>query len=303
MFSNPEIVKISEALNGSWLLVNGQPLSEVALDIFIDDVEVYPFAVVMTAISKARKQAKGRMTISDIMRHIESQDGRPTADEAWALAYQTTCETETVVMTEEIAEAWGAVTGLIEAGDKFNASKAFKEKYESLVAASRESAKPAAWFVNAGSDRELLAQAVEAARQEGKLNITQAAHYLTMEQSEGAYAAIESKVALLIESKGASASHFELDRISSIKQAGDLHQQRIAEMKKAAGVEEKPRIDGTKCKRDSLAIFEDAERAGVFESDKERKEWCAKAANGESMRELQIRMLQSRAKPPVEGAA
>lgn len=34
MFNDQELVKISEAINGTWLLVNNQALSDFALDVF-----------------------------------------------------------------------------------------------------------------------------------------------------------------------------------------------------------------------------------------------------------------------------
>ena len=88
MFNDQELVKISEAINGTWLLVNNQALSDFALDVFLEDVDGYSFVDVMTAIRNARKQAKGRISIGDIMQHLDNLDGRPNSDEAWATASQ-----------------------------------------------------------------------------------------------------------------------------------------------------------------------------------------------------------------------
>ncbi|WP_230684400.1 hypothetical protein, partial [Streptococcus pneumoniae] len=76
----------SEAINGTWVLFNNQALSDFALDVFLEDVDGYSFVDVMTAIRNARKQAKGRISIGDIMQQMNNMDGRPSAEEAWALA-------------------------------------------------------------------------------------------------------------------------------------------------------------------------------------------------------------------------
>ena len=98
----------------------------------------------------------------------------------------------------------------------------------------------------------------------------------------------------MIENKGATTGHHELDKVAAIKKAGELQQERIAALKKAAQIDDKPRYDGAKSKRDTLAIFDDAERLGVFKNEHERKYWLNKAGNGESMRDLQVLMLEKR---------
>ena len=305
MFNDQELVKISEAINGTWLLVNNQALSEIALDIFLDDVDGYSFVAVMTAIRNARKQAKGRISIGDIMQHLDNLDGRPSWEEAWATASQSLDEYTTVVWTAETAEAFGVASPLLDIGDKFNAAKAFKEKYDSLVSDNRLNQKPVAWIANIGTDSGSRQQVIQQAIAEGKFSKEQALHLLPNHKpvAKGTYEAIKTTVSLMIENKGANVGHHELDKVAAIKRAGELQQARIAELKKAAQINESSRNDGTKSKRDSLAIFEDAERLGVFTSDSERKAWCAKAANGDSMKDLQVMMLAKRQELKMAGAA
>lgn len=292
MFNNQEVLKISEAITGTWLLVNNQALSDVALDIFLDDVECYPFLAVMTAIRNARKQAKGRVSVGDIMQCLSDLDGRPSADEAWAIASQVLDESATVVWNDEIMQAWSIACPLLEMGDKFNAARAFKEKYEQVVDRSRSNNIAVKWLANIGTDNDLRQRAIEQALSKKIITHTQAKHWLPNHVvSEGAYAAIKSNVSLMIENKSANSGHVMLERSEELRRAAQVHQDRIAELKKAAGVEAEARPDGAKSKRDSLAIFEDAERLGVFKNDKERKEWCAKAANGENLKGLQALML------------
>lgn len=305
MFNDQELVKISEAINGTWLLVNNQALSDFALDVFLEDVDGYSFVDVMTAIRNARKQAKGRISIGDIMQHLDNLDGRPSSDEAWATASQSLDEYTTIVWTTETAEAFGVASPLLDIGDKFNAAKAFKEKYDHLVSNNRLNQKPIAWMANVGTDSGSRQQVIQQAIAEGKFSKEQALHLLPNHKpvAKGAYEAIQSTVALMIENKGANAGHAMLERSEELKNSAQILQDRIAALKKAAQIEDKPRLDGAKSRRDTMAVFEDAERLGVFTSDKERKSWCAKAANGENMKDLQMMMLTKRQELKTAGAA
>lgn len=98
----------------------------------------------------------------------------------------------------------------------------------------------------------------------------------------------------MIENKGSNAGHAMLERSEELKTAAQIHQNRIAMLRKALQTEDNPRYDGAKSKRDTLAIFDDAERLGVFKNEHERKCWLNKAGNGESMRDLQLLMLEKR---------
>lgn len=305
MFNDQELVKISEAINGTWLLVNNQALSDFALDVFLEDVDGHSFVDVMTAIRNARKQAKGRISIGDIMQQMESMDGRPSAEEAWALAVKSLDENLTIALTQETQEAWSSgASELLDIGDKFNASRAYIEKYNQLVTAARDKNVPISWFVSLGDDKDQRDNVVRQAYAEKKITKAQAQTMLPFHKTdEGTYKALQKSVALMIENKGANAGHEMLQRSEELKKAAQIHQDRIAQLRKALQTDEQPRYDGAKSKRDTLSIFEDAERLGVFTSDAERKAWCAKAANGESMKDLQMMMLAKRQEIKTAGAA
>jgi hypothetical protein len=290
MFKPEQISKLSETISAMWLLINAQPLSEAAIDIFIDDVSGIPFESVMLAMLTARRQCKSRISIGDLMKQLQNMDGRPSAEEAWSIASQVMNEAVTVIWTTEIAEAWQVAFPLVEMGDKFSAARAFKEKYESAVLIARSERRTAHWIANIGDDQGLRQLAIEQATNERKLSPEYAMQLLPSYKpvADGVYAAIDSKVTGLIENKIAIIA--PLDRVAEIKTAAEKHNERIAGLKKAAGVADE-RPDRTKCKRDSLAIFEQAESMGIFADNAESKLWAAKAASGDDMRELQIRIL------------
>jgi hypothetical protein len=109
-------------------------------------------------------------TAADVIAQIEAArtDGRPGADEAWAMAPMA--ETDTVVWTTEMAEAFGIASPLLQAGDKAGARFAFREAYERLVATAKRQGKRAQWVPSLGSDLAKRKQVLTAAVQQGKLS-------------------------------------------------------------------------------------------------------------------------------------
>lgn len=211
-------------------------------------------------------------------------------------------ENITVVWTEETKAAWyAAAKELMAIGDKFNASRGFIAKYNDLVSLARLQGKPVAWVVALGYDKDLRDQAVREAYQAKKISQAQAMVWLPHHKAEkGALAAIESKVSLMIENKGATANHKNLSRLEELKQAGNLHQQRIAELK-AILEEAAPSTKPMRCDtRQCLAVFEQAETENVFVDAEDKSHWLGVAGSGGDMTQLQARILANRSQ---QGAA
>lgn len=101
---------------------------------------------------------------ADVIRRIANKvDGHLPADEAWAIAIQAMDESETVVWTQEIAEAWGAAKLIMQSGDEVGARMAFRSAYERRVTGSRANGRNAKWFPSLGHDPAKRAVALEAA--------------------------------------------------------------------------------------------------------------------------------------------
>jgi hypothetical protein len=98
-----------------------------------------------------------------------TSSNRPSADEAWAIAIRAADEAETVVWTEEIAEAWGICRSVMDAGDEIGARMAFRAAYDRLTADARVSGTPAKWIVSQGHDVDRRAAVIEQARSAGLL--------------------------------------------------------------------------------------------------------------------------------------
>lgn len=117
---------------------------------------------------------RGRFTPkpADIIEQIDGAtggDGRPSDDEAWAIALTSMDEADTVVWTQETAEAFGICRPVMATGDKVGARMAFKDAYNRLVSASRQSGSPVKWNASLGWDMDRRAKVIEKAATAGLL--------------------------------------------------------------------------------------------------------------------------------------
>jgi hypothetical protein len=128
--------------------VCGLPLSPAAAEMLARDLAGFSESAVMDALARCRLELQGPLKTSDIIVRIE--DGRPDADEAWAM--MPASESSSVVWTEEMAHAWGVAAPLLQAGDTSAARTAFRESYTKAVLRARIQRKPAQWMPSLGSD-------------------------------------------------------------------------------------------------------------------------------------------------------
>jgi hypothetical protein len=96
-------------------------------------------------------------------------DGRPTADEAWAIALKSANEAETVVWTTEISQAAAACKAILDAGDKIGARIAFRDTYNRLVDDARAKLIPVKWDVSLGTDAKGRESAISRAQIAGQI--------------------------------------------------------------------------------------------------------------------------------------
>ena len=137
----------------------------------------YEFCEVEKAFIAFLASKEGRFSPqpSNIIEIIEAmhQDGRPGADEAWAMVPMD--EFASAVMTQEMAEALHIARPLLDAGDKIAARMSFKEAYNRIVDANKRSGIKPSWFPSLGQDKEgrevALAEAVRLGRIDAKLAI------------------------------------------------------------------------------------------------------------------------------------
>lgn len=141
-------------------------MSAVAAEVMASDLSLYSEAQVMKALTRCRRELSGprKLTIAEVINRFD--DGRPGAEEAWAMIPRD--ESATVVWTEEMATAFGVVAHMLKAGEDIPARMAFKEKYLALVSASRDEGSPVKWQPSLGVDphgrESALAEAVRLGR-------------------------------------------------------------------------------------------------------------------------------------------
>jgi hypothetical protein len=128
--------------------VCGLPLSHAAAEMLAKDLAGFSESAVMDALARCRLELQGPLKAADIIVRIE--DGRPDPDEAWAMMPRT--ESSSVVWTDEMAQAWGVASPLLQAGEVSAAHTAFREIYTKAVLRARISRKPTHWTPSLGSD-------------------------------------------------------------------------------------------------------------------------------------------------------
>lgn len=141
-------------------------------------LEPYPWELVCRALTEHTRSCKWFPRPADVIGILEALDGRPTADEAWALAITATDEAATVVWCREIAQAWGIAQPVLDTGDQIGARRTFIDAYNRLLADARRTLTPASWEVSLGLDASARRIAIEAASRAGRLPPAQARRLL-----------------------------------------------------------------------------------------------------------------------------
>lgn len=151
----------------------GKEFSPDAAHMLLMDLEGYPEAAVLTALTRCRRELSRFPSVADILARIE--DGRPGAEEAWALLPKT--EADSAVCTEEMMAALSAVRGLLER-DEVAARMAFREAYLRHVTEARARRRPTRWIPTLGHDKGGHERAVIEAVERGRLTADQGAKLL-----------------------------------------------------------------------------------------------------------------------------
>lgn len=137
----------------------GRPLSDGAILLMVEALAGWPEAAVVAALERVALEAD-RLSLGEVLRRMPG--AAPGADEAWAIASAATVEDATVVWTDAISAAYGAVRHMT---DRVAARMAFRDVYQRLASEERG---PPRWWVSAGHDasqrERVLREAVELGR-------------------------------------------------------------------------------------------------------------------------------------------
>lgn len=173
-----DYTEFSQLLDDAYDLIGAgqnKVISGGAKSMFFRAMEPYSIEVFKAALNAhCMHKERGRFTPkpADIIEQIEvmiSRDGRPGAEEAWALALQAQNEVDTVVWTSEIAEALNIARPVLNASGAISARKTFIEAYERIVLTARKAQKIVKWVPSLGWDLSRRQTVLEAAANSGLL--------------------------------------------------------------------------------------------------------------------------------------
>lgn len=125
----------------------GTTQSPAAAEVMAQDLCRYPEPQVLAALTRCRREVRGRLTIADVIQRLD--DGRPGVEEAWAMIPKS--EGASVVWTEEMAAAFGVACPMMDS-DEIGARMAFKEAYTKALAQARDAGTPVKWTPSLGHD-------------------------------------------------------------------------------------------------------------------------------------------------------
>lgn len=154
---------------------NWKPIPAAGKALFFRAMEAYSLEQVSAALTAHIRDPKAGMfqpTPAHLIAHINGANGgdqRPGADEAWAIAITSRDESETVIWTREMAEAFALCSPVLQMGDEVGARMAFKDAYMRLIAMSRANGVPAKWNASLGWDVAKREAAVQKAQTAGLL--------------------------------------------------------------------------------------------------------------------------------------
>lgn len=212
----------------------GQTLSPTAADMMAQDLAEYPASMISGALQACRRELVGRLTLAAILQRIQANDGRPAANEAWAIARQSYDEAETVLMTPEIRQAAAAAAPVAAARDWVGARMAFISAYERLVADARKNPATVTWSVSLGHSQERRTMAITEAVRLGRLPATEGQALLAQHSIEP-ITPDGRAVAGLLTGTQAVASPSVREKLAGIKQIlQDAKKRRTAEQEALA---------------------------------------------------------------------
>lgn len=157
--------------------LTGTELSAISLKAMEAELSQYPLRAVLDALNRCRRELTGRLTLAAVLERINAIDGRPTANEAWAVALRGFDEAQTIITNEEINEAIQAARPILDAGDEVGARMAFRDAYERIVSINRTNGVLPKWYPSLGSDKRLREMVIADAADKG---LVDGAHYLQM---------------------------------------------------------------------------------------------------------------------------
>lgn len=238
--------------NANEVMPAGKVLSTGAMKMVIDALSKYPLDALLLAINKHVQSARFAPAPNDIISLLESGNKRLSADEAWAM--MPADESETVVWTDEMAEAYNIAYDLLADGDKIGARMAFKAAYTRLCEQAELIGRPMRWNIAIGYDKTKIESVLAKAVSAGWITQQQAQKHLPAPTDAGPIAGLLTGKVVELPS---NAQHLKA-RWGGIKQAVADAQKRVDErerQKAEARAEERRQFE--RRRQEALARIEE----------------------------------------------
>lgn len=174
-----------------------EDLSPARLAMFCEDLKPYDIEKVKRSWAAFRMDPKNKFmpTPSQIVDNF--QDGRPSAQEAWAMVPKN--EDKSVVWCEEMRMAFGDSHSLLQSNPN-GAFFVFKESYDRRVRRARYDNQEPKWSVSFGFSVAGRSAAVKEAVDKGRLSFSQAKLMLPEAFTGGDVVALPERVKNLLDS-------------------------------------------------------------------------------------------------------
>jgi hypothetical protein len=176
----------------------GKVFSTPAARQFAKDLDAYPEPQVLGALERCRREVRGILTLADVIARLE--DGRPGADEAWAMMPRD--ERQSVVWTDEMAVAYGLAMPLLASGDHVAARMAFRDCYTHAVMLARAERRVPQWRLSPGSDAAGRSTAIADALDKGRLTPAHARALIPVVENTEADAMLLEQIGLKVKRIG-----------------------------------------------------------------------------------------------------
>lgn len=155
-----------------------KPVEGPRLEMWWDALKHFPDGAVKAATARFLKTSHFKPQLADIVNGCAAQlDGDWIgADEAWALMPKT--ESDSAMLTDEIAQAMAAASPLLEGGDRVAARMAFKDAYNRLIEKAKIEGRMPRFFASFGSDPVGRVTVLGNAVQKGQISLDRATELL-----------------------------------------------------------------------------------------------------------------------------
>lgn len=172
--------------------IYGREVTGSVFEFFWRALETHDANAVFAAMDRHVRRSKFFPTPAELLESIDAgnPDGRPGSEQAWAQCARLLDESESVVITAEMREAWQLAWPAIDARhngryDTVAGRKAFLEAYTAIVARAKAAGSPVAWELQPGSHKGRKAEVVTEAIQQGRLPASFAAVHLAQVPAQG----------------------------------------------------------------------------------------------------------------------